>query len=461
MSTLPLFGDEGSGRGRSRDEPVYRVAAINRMVRMLLEDRYRNVWIGGELSDVTRAGSGHVYFTLNDEQEVAQLRGVMFRSDARRARAKLVDGARVKLRGQLSLFEPRGGFQLIARIALPQGLGDLHAQFEAIRQQLQAEGLLDPQRKRALPRRPSVIGVVTSPSGAAVHDIVRVATGRCPVRLVLAPCVVQGPEAPRSIVAALHAVQSLPDLDLVIVGRGGGSAEDLWAFNDERVARAIAACRVPTVSAVGHEVDVSIADLVADVRAATPSNAAELAVPDRSALGQELHGLLRDLQRAMEGRLVTERMRLARAESRLNDPRALLHGLRQRLGQGRQRMIDALRARLRPPRQRLAVQAERLGRLDPRILTARRRARLLGLQTRLQGLGRQLTRERRAQLATFAGQLSALSPLAVLSRGYAIALHADRALLKAGDARPGDALRVRLHEGVLHTRVERVEEDSS
>ncbi|HKP61315.1 MAG TPA: exodeoxyribonuclease VII large subunit, partial [Polyangiales bacterium] len=277
MSTLPVA-----------DDTVYRVAQLNREVRSALERKYGSVWVAGELSDVTHAASGHVYFTLNDEQEPAQVRGVMFGNDARRSKARLVDGSRVKLLGQLSLFTPRGSYQLIARLALPQGLGDLHANFERVRLKLEAEGLLAPERKRKLPHLPRILGVVTSRQGAALHDIVRCAQSRCPLRIVVSPCQVQGPDAPVSIVAALEMIQHLRRLDVVIVGRGGGAAEDLVAFNDERVARAIAACRVPVISAVGHEVDVSIADLVADVRAATPSNAAELAVPERRTLQAEL-----------------------------------------------------------------------------------------------------------------------------------------------------------------------------
>ena len=265
-----------SAAPKTSEERVYRVSQLNRVVRSLLEDRFMNVWVEGELSDVKHAASGHVYATLNDEEEPSQIRVVIFKNDARRSKAKLEDGARVKLQGQLSLFTPRGSYQMIARIAVPYGLGELHAQFERVRVRLEADGLLAPERKRPLPLLPRVIGLVTSEHGAALHDIVRVAHQRSPVRLVLSPCLVQGAQAPQSIIDALEQVQRLPDLDIVIVGRGGGSAEDLVAWNDERLARAIARCRVPVVSAVGHEVDVSISDLVADVRAATPSNAAEL-----------------------------------------------------------------------------------------------------------------------------------------------------------------------------------------
>ncbi|HKU38561.1 MAG TPA: exodeoxyribonuclease VII large subunit [Polyangiales bacterium] len=517
MSTLPPAK-------RQNGDTVYRVAQLNRAVRAALEQRWSSVWVAGELSDVTRAASGHVYFTLNDELEPAQLRVVMFGNDARRSKAKLTDGARVRLLGQLSLFTPRGSYQLIARLALPQGLGDLHANFERVRAKLEAEGLLAPERKRPLPHLPRVLGVVTSTSGAALHDIVRCAQSRCPVRIVVSPCQVQGPDAPATIVAALEAVQRIRRLDVVIIGRGGGAAEDLVAFNDERVARAIAACRVPIVSAVGHEVDVSIADLVADVRAATPSNAAELVVPELRVLQGELRTAQRALERAIEVRLGRARLRLERFNQQRREPRgvlaaargrlhalhvrlsrselerhkrargqlralterlqrsdprlalakdrAQLHALQARLVRAEHAQARSLRAQLRAlaerlqhndPRHLLAEQrarlhalAERLQRQDPRLLLAKHRARWLELHTSLARLVEPLLAHKRAELGRRVAQLEALSPLASLARGYAIALHeaSGKALLRATDAKSGDAILLRLHDGSLRTRVE-------
>lgn len=496
MSTLPLFDDphpdprggkpagtgggSGGNRGDGEDNKVYRVSQLNRAVRAALERRWGSVWVHGEISDFSLATSGHAYFTLNDEDEPAQLRVVLFRTDVRRSKARLEDGARVKLQGQLSLFTPRGSYQMIARIALPEGLGELHAQFERVRKKLDAEGLLAADRKRALPHLPRVLGVVTSAQGAALHDVIRVVQARSPTRIVIAHCVVQGASAPGSIIRALRRIQKLPALDAVIVGRGGGAAEDLVAFNDERVARAIANCRVPVISAVGHEVDVTIADLVADVRAATPSNAAELAVPDRRALLTELLGAHRQLKRAVEIYLGRARLRLARSGQRLRDPRQVLRHTRQRLkaldlraqtlmrallrdDRTRRRIngLDAraqslMRALLRDDRTRLAQLSARLARCDPRLQLAARRQRLSQLQNKLGALGRALPHPRKQQLARFAGQLMALSPLASLARGYAIVLHepSGRALLRASEAQPGDGLQIRLHDGTLRARVE-------
>ncbi len=463
MSTLPLFGDDDGRRPKNEpkaeppEEKIYRVSQLNRVVRGLLEDRFANVWVEGELSDVTRAASGHVYFTLNDEAEPAQVRVVMFKNDARRSKARLEDGARVKVQGQLSLFTPRGSYQLIARIAMPFGLGELHAQFERVRKRLEAEGLLAPERKRALPKLPRVLGVVTSQQGAALHDIVRVAQSRCPLRIVVSPCLVQGAQAPASIVQALENLQRLPELDVVIIGRGGGSAEDLIAFNDESVARAIAACRVPTVSAVGHEVDISIADLIADARAATPSNAAEIVVPERRVLLTELRSKERAVARAIEVRLGRERLRLERLGKQLEDPRSLLASVRGRIEAMQRRLAHTMSTLLHARRTHTRALTERIARTDPRLLLSQRREALVQLRTKLTSLARPLVFERRARFAERAGRLSALSPLAILARGYAIALHepSGKALLRADDAGEGDVLQVRLHEGTLRARVER------
>ena len=479
VSTMDLFDGRESSREPEKP-PVLRVAEVNRAVRSRLESTFGDVWVEGELSDVTRAASGHVYFTLNDENEPAQLKGVMFRGDARRAKARLERGAVVRMRGQLTLYEARGNFQMIARVALPAGAGDLHKEFERIRRKLDKEGLFSDELKRPLPRFPRVIGVVTSAAGAAMHDVVRVAAGRCPVRIVVADCRVQGKEAPRSILRALEAIQRLPGLDAVIVTRGGGSQEDLWAFNDEAVARAIAACTVPVISAVGHEVDITIADLVADVRASTPSNAAEILVPDRGALEHRLADFERRISRALDAQISGDRLRLERLSRDLGDPRrhlgqgrANLEGLEgraarvvsSRLAKDRQRLGElSLAVRRHDPRARLARNRTRHGELDsrlrsvlgPQILAGRERIRH-GDERLHHAMETRLASEKAALGRAVAG-LEAMSPLSVLSRGYAIALHAEtgEAITRADQAQVGDALDVVLHEGRLTARVEAV-----
>ncbi len=476
MSEMPLF-ERLQGQDHEGDERVFRVSEVNRAVRLTLEDNWASVLIEGELSDVRRA-KGHVYFTLNDEQNPAQLRGVMFQSDVQRTKAPLEDGARIRFRGTLSLYTARGQFQLIARSARLAGEGDLAAQFRKLRAKLEAEGLLDPERRRPLPELPRVVGVVTSRTGAALRDIIRVAAERCPVRILVADCRVQGEEAPRSIVSALELIQQVDDLDVVIVSRGGGSAEDLWAFNDEGVARAIAACRVPVVSGVGHEVDVTIADLVADVRAATPSNAAEIVVPEREALLRDVRSLERRLNQALDNRIGGLRLRLERLLRPLYDARRVIAPVRRKLLVLQENLRHAQRSDLRQRRVRLTELNQSLMRLDPRsalrrdqrelaalatrlrdagrLPIRRRRERLVALRFTLQGRGRPMVREARAAYAELCAQLDALSPLRVLERGYAIALHEStgRAIRSQSEVKEGDRFRVRVSDGEFDAKVE-------
>ncbi|WP_075097773.1 exodeoxyribonuclease VII large subunit [Sandaracinus amylolyticus] len=462
---------------------VLRVAELNRVARFVMEDQFRDVWVEGELADVSRPASGHVYFTLCDAEMPAQVRGVMYRNDASRARARLENGARVRLRCGLTIYEARGTFQLVARVALPAGEGDRAAEVARLKQKLASEGLFDPTRKRKLPRVPRVVGIVTSRDGAAIHDVVRVASARMGVRLVLAHCQVQGPDAPLSIVRAIRGIQHVPDLDVVIVARGGGASEDLSAYDDERVARAVASCRVPTVSGVGHEVDVTIVDLVADVRAATPSNAAEIVVPDAVQLRAELEGLERALARALDQRVQRERLRIERLLRRIHDPRrriaaprqslAALHAslersIARRLGDAH-RALDRLRARLavHEPRARLSRDRDRLVALEARLVRAMRarlddaRRTIVDHDRRVRALGPAMVRTPRERLARLVGTLDALSPLGILARGYAIALHqpSGAALVRARDAAPGDRVSIRVHEGTIETVVERVRDE--
>ncbi|MCA9578031.1 MAG: exodeoxyribonuclease VII large subunit [Myxococcales bacterium] len=461
---------------------VLRVSELNRAVRLSLEDRFGDVWVEGEITQAKRAPSGHLYFNLSDERDPAQVSCVMFRSDAARTRATIRDGERVRVRGQLTLYEPRGNYQLMVRIAVPAGDGELRARFELLRRKLASEGLLDPQRKRPLPRLPRTVGVVTSGSSAAYQDVLRVAGERCPVRIVLSDCRVQGAEAPGSIVRALARVQAEPDVDVVILTRGGGSAEDLWSFNDERVVRAVAACRVPIVVGVGHETDVTLAELVADQRAATPSNAAELVVPARDALLAEVDGWQRRLMRALEARLDRERLKLERAERRLRDPRSALGHAERTLAAYHRRLEDAARRPLAARQRALAELTARLAPHDPRRALERQRRDFEALEAELQRLmTAKITQERRAldlqraalgpavkrvlgdsqhTLAQHVTALDALSPLRVLSRGYAIAQREDgRALRDADDVSVGDRISVRVARARLEAEVRAVLRD--
>ncbi len=455
---------------------VLRVSELNRVVRATLEDDFRDVWVEGEITEAKRAPSGHWYFNLSDERDPAQVRCVMFRSDAMRTRATLRNGERVRVRGQLTLYEPRGSYQLIVRAAVAAGDGDLRARFEMLRRKIAAEGLLDTDRKRPLPRLPRTVGLVTSGSSAAYQDVLRVSAARCPLRIVLSDCRVQGETAPASIVEALRRVQRLPELDVVILTRGGGSAEDLWSFNDERVVRAVATCRVPIVVGVGHETDVTLAELVADVRAATPSNAAEIVVPERATLRAEVEGMERRLARALETRLDRERLQLERAGRRLLDPRSALGRaqrdmlrLTNRLEEATRRMLKgkalrtkSLAARVQPhdPRLTLERQARRLELLSGALTRAHSRKMgaqadaLRQLREALLPSGMALTQEARGALAKNVAALDALSPLRVLGRGYAIALGpGGRALRGPEDVAAGDQIEVRVARAAVQAEV--------
>jgi exodeoxyribonuclease VII large subunit len=439
---------------------IVSVAELDRRLRRAVEDASGDYWVEGEITSLKIAASGHAYFTLKDERDDAVIECVMYRFDAQRARRHLVDGARVQLWGRATLWAPRGRLQLVANFARPAGRGVLLEALEALKARLLAEGLFAPERKRPLPTDPSVVGVVTSAHGAAFHDIRTVAFRRGGVRLVLVPAVVQGEAAPESIVRALDLVERYPNLDVVILGRGGGSGEDLSAYNDERVVRRVAKMSVPVVSAVGHETDVALTDLVADVRAATPSQAAELVVPDRRARSVALARCRASLDRALRAYLALERSRLARLRAELGDPRFIVAE--------RQRDLDELSVRLERRLERdfsarqgeLAALHGRLLARHPRAVLASARVRLGPLGVRLDAAMKRHVARQRARLADAATRLDALSPLAVLGRGYAIATDdGGRAVRDAAALAPGAAVSVRVARGRFGARVTDVEPD--
>jgi exodeoxyribonuclease VII large subunit len=392
--------------------PVLRVSELNRLLRTCLEADVPAVWVAGEISGLKVHTSGHCYFRLKDAD--GQIAAVMFRSAARYVRFTPQDGLAVLAHGRVSIYEPRGDLQLYVDALEPRGLGGAQLALEQLKRRLADEGLFAAERKRPLPAWPRRVGVVTARRGAAVHDIVTTLRARLPgVRVVLRPVRVQGDGAGREIADALAELGREPEVDVIIVGRGGGSIEDLWAFNEERVARAIAGAAVPVVSAVGHEIDVTLADLAADCRAATPTAAAAMVVPDARQLAQQL-------------------TRHADAMAA-----ALLASLRRR----RERVL-ALARHVRDPRQTLIRQRLRIDEL------AERGAR---------GVAGTL-RAARARLVAAGERLQALSPLAVLERGYAIARRAPdgEVVRDAAELAPGDALEVLFRRGTARVHVERI-----
>jgi exodeoxyribonuclease VII large subunit len=435
------------------DRQVLTVSQLNGRARVLLEDVFSNVWVEGELSNLARPASGHVYFTLKDAG--AQVRCALFRQNATRVRSALRDGLAVKVRGKVSLFEGRGDYQLILGTVEPAGDGALRLAFEALKDKLSAEGLFSAERKQALPAHPRRIGIVTSPSGAVIRDIISVFRRRAPqVELTVIPTPVQGREAIAQIVRALG-MADRHGFDAIILARGGGSLEDLWCFNEEAVARAIDACATPVVSAVGHETDVSISDFVADVRAPTPTAAAELLAPDSNDLQRQLASLQRRLLLRMQHRLAHDRLRLEGLTQRLRHPGEKLRQQAQRLDDLDMRLRRAFAAAQQQRQQRVVHLDARLAAQHPGRTLALLSQRLDQLRQRLPKVMQERLRAERLRLQAQAQALNIVSPLATLGRGYSILLDSHgHAVRRAEQATPGQRLTARLGEGELSVRVE-------
>lgn len=435
------------------DREVLTVSQLNQRARHLLEDVFPQVWVEGEISNLARPASGHLYFTLKDSQ--AQVRCALFRQNALKVRQALRDGLAVKVRGKVSLFEGRGDYQMIADAVEPAGDGALRLAFEALKEKLAGEGLFATERKRPLPAHPQRVGIVTSPTGAVIRDIISVFRRRAPqVSLTLVPTAVQGREATAQIVRAL-ALADAQGFDALILARGGGSLEDLWCFNEEVVARAVAACKTPIVSAVGHETDVSISDFVADVRAPTPSAAAELLAPDSSGLRQRLEGLERRLLLRMRQLIAHQHLRLDGLTRRLRHPGERLRQQAQRLDDLEMRLQRALDRQVSQRREHLARLETRLAAQHPGRALGLLRQRLDALAARLPRAMRETLGTRRLELQSQVQTLHAFSPLATLGRGYSILLdERGQAIRSASQTQPGQRLKARLGEGELEVRVE-------
>jgi len=389
-----------------RGAPTLTVTELNEYLRMQMDGDsvLSNLFVRGELSNCKMYASGHFYFTVKDAE--SQLSGVMFRSYASRLGFVPKDGMKVILHGRISVYPARGQYQIYADDMVPDGAGSLALQFEQLKRKLEAEGLFDPVRKQPIPKIPKRIGVITSPSGAAIHDIMNILGRRYPcAEVFLFPSQVQGEGAAEQMMAGLAFFQMHETIDVIILGRGGGSAEDLWAFNDERLARAVAACSIPVISAIGHESDFTICDFVADLRAPTPSAAAELAVPDKKELLYELENRMQRLHRMMTERVSRQSKSL----------QLLTSGILARPG----RMLD--------PRRMHAAD------LDRRLALA----------------GTQAVRQRRSDYASVCSRLASLNPLAVLSRGYAAVSVGEHTVTKASQISVGDRMNIRFSDGEI------------
>ncbi|MGB3596855.1 MAG: exodeoxyribonuclease VII large subunit [Pseudomonas neustonica] len=437
--------------GAERD--VLSVSQLNARARQLLEDVFPRIWVEGELSNLARPSSGHLYFSLKDDR--AQIRCALFRQHASRLKVAMKDGLQVRARGRVSLYEGRGDYQLIVDSIEPAGDGALRKAFEALKAKLQAEGLFEQSLKRPLPAHPQRIGVITSASGAAVRDIISVFQRRAPfIELVIVPSAVQGREAAPQLERALQQADRA-GFDALIVSRGGGSLEDLWPFNEEMVARAIADCQTPTISAVGHETDISISDFVADVRAPTPSAAAELLSPDTQALLRQVEQLERRLLQRLRERLGRARLQLDNLRQRLRHPGERLAQQAQRLDELELRLRRALTQQLTQQQQQLTHLRTRLQTQHPGRHLSQLRDQLEQLEARLPRAMHNQLKQQRQQLEQLAQTLHLVSPLATLGRGYSILLDDNgTAVRSASAASAGQRLKARLHDGELNVRVE-------
>ena len=435
---------------------IYTVSELTGAIKAEVEKRFAGLWVEGEISNLRAVSSGHVYFTLKDE--TSQVRAVLFKSRARRVRFAPADGLHVLAFATLEIYAARGEYQLVCEILEPKGVGALQLAFEQLKGRLAAEGLFDAARKRPLPLLPRRVGLITSPTGAAVRDFLRVLTRRfADVHVLVYPVRVQGEAAAPEIARALFDLNRLGGLDVLVVARGGGSLEDLWAFNEEAVARAIAASKIPVISAVGHETDVTIADFVADLRAPTPSAAAELVVREKAQLVTHLASLRERLRAAASQRVRRLRERLDDLGRRpvLTDPSRSFRDWSRRLDDLGLRLSRGLALQRGQARERL----ERAARaLRPEVLRThlRHEARHLAqLRRRLEQVTRGDVARRRRAVEALAGQLDSLSPLACLARGYSICtLPSGEVVTRAGQVGAGDAVWVRLRDGQLGCRVE-------
>jgi exodeoxyribonuclease VII large subunit len=434
---------------------IYSVSRLNREVRVLLERGFASLWLEAEISNLARPSSGHWYFSLKDAG--AQVRCCMFRQRNMLCAFGPKDGQKVLVRARIGLYEPRGEYQLLIDHMEDSGLGALKRQFEELSAKLAAEGLFAPERKRALPMIPKRIGVITSPSGAAIRDIIHVLARRfAAVPVLIYPVAVQGAAAAAEIAAAIRAAGARAECDVLILARGGGSLEDLWAFNDEALARAIVDCPIPIVSGIGHEIDFTIADFAADVRAPTPSAAAEIAVPDGQEWLATLGRIAQRLRRGLSRRVNAQRERLnwLVARAALVSPTARLAQQSQRLDDLEQRLSRSLRQILADRRSSLGERRSRLWQLSPAARVRTTAALQASLFARLRAATLAQLHHARERFSPLVRTLNAVSPLATLDRGYAIVSNAAGILRNAADAAPGTLIEARLAVGKIRAKVE-------
>lgn len=459
----PFLKKSAAEKQTAQDDDALSVSALSRRIKMLLEGSVGRISVTGEIGNLTRASSGHFYLALKDEHAVID--AVMWRSAAAKLTWEPAAGQEVIARGEVTVYEPRGRYQLVISSLKPLGKGELQLRFEALVKKLRAAGLFDPAHKKSLPALPTTIGLVTSPTGAAVRDMIKVLKRRLPgVKIVLAPCRVQGRGAADEISAALEQLDSWGKCEVIIVGRGGGSPEDLWAFNEEVVARTIWQAKTPIVSAVGHEVDLSIADLVADLRAATPSEAAENVVPDYTQWLRRVSFVGRGMTTALRRQIYANRVILAQTSRSL--ARQVMTQIREgraRIGFVRRSLAQAPLAKLREARRRLETLLNTTILRRPRRLIDTRRQQTDDAARDLHRAAKTELDKQRARFTLVAARLADLSPLAVLARGYSVTYDqkTGRIIHRADEVRVGDILSTRLAKGRVQTKVTRLEPEAT
>lgn len=440
---------------------IYTVSRLNSEVRLTLELQFQQLWLVGEVSNFVAAASGHWYFSLKDQ--AAQVKVAMFKQANRYATVRPQNGQQVLIRARISVYEPRGEYQLLAEFIEPAGAGLLKQQFEQLKAKLAAEGLFAPERKQPLPANPRRVGVITSPTGAAVRDIITVLARRAPgIELIIYPCQVQGETAAAQLRNMLSSAIRRNEVDVLIIGRGGGSIEDLWCFNDEALARAVADCPIPIVSAVGHEIDFALTDFVADVRAATPSAAAELVSPDQSQYLVALTQLQQRLSRAMRRQLAQQQPRLIQLQQRLQQlhPQRRLEQQQQRLDELQLRLQRRMQQHLQTARRQHSYLQQSLQHLSPAKAIKQQQLQLQQLAKRLQQAQQQQLKYSSQQLARLSAQLHTVSPLATLARGYSISFDSQQqALTSSAQLKVGDAISTRLAQGSFSAVVTQVVKD--
>ncbi|MGY8869698.1 MAG: exodeoxyribonuclease VII large subunit [Pseudomonadales bacterium] len=443
-----------------RSHHAFSVSELNRQVKSLLESSFLQVRVQGEISNFAKPSSGHWYFTLKDGK--AQVKCALFRNRNLRVKFLPKDGDQVVLTAKVSLYEGRGDFQLIGEMLEADGEGQLLQAYEALKASLSKEGLFSSEHKQPIPSHPKHLGVITSPSGAAIHDILSVLKRRFPsLPVTIYPSAVQGAEAAAQLKAALALALQHKQVDLIIIGRGGGSLEDLWPFNDEALARAIFACPIPIISAVGHEVDFSIADLVADLRAPTPSAAAELISPDQDAMRILLDQQTSRLSRQFKELLSRQHQRVLHLRQRLRHPGERIREQQSKLNTTEQRLISAINQHLTKAKHRYSLQEQKLNQLHPSSKIEQRHSLLIRYEERLTHLLHQRSDQKRYSLGQLVTRLNAVSPLATLERGYAIVQSVNgKVITQSEQINIGDIVTNRLHKGSFNSRVEAIYPDN-